>query len=134
MGHNVLADVHVQVNSYLSVSEGHYVAEKVMKKLQTQFPEMNGITVHVDPEDDEAASPCGELPSRNEILAIIYPEIQKTGMSDDIRDILLHCIDGKVEIEVYLSSSHEQANLDALNNACQHCEDVRSVTIYTKVA
>lgn len=133
MGHNVLADVHLQVNSYLSVSEGHYIAEKVMKKLQAKFPEMNDITVHIDPEDDETASPSGQLPSRNEIMTIIYPEIQDTGISEDIRNILLHYIDGKIEIEIYLSKRHEQEKIEALTTACKLCEDIRSVSVYQEI-
>lgn len=130
MGHNVLADVHLQVNSYLSVSEGHYVAEKVMRNLQKEFPEMNDITVHIDPEDDETSSPSSHLPGRSEIMAQIYPEIQKTGMAEDIRNILLHYINGKIEIEIYLSGMLEKESLEALKNACENNENVRSVLVY----
>jgi len=134
MGHNVLADVHVQVNAYLSVSEGHYVAENVMQKLRKKFPEMHDITVHIDPEDDESGSPSGQLPSRNQIMAKIYPGIQATGISDDIRNILLHYIDGKVEVEIYLGSPHGYDKLEALRNACKNCEQIRSVSIYQQLA
>lgn len=136
MGHNVLADVHVQVNSYLSVSEGHYIAETVMHKLQKQYPEMNDITVHIDPEDDETSSPCGELPSRNEIMAEIYPDIQKTGIAEDIRNIVLHYIDGKVEVEIYLASASatdKQDKQKMLNDACNGCDAVRSVNVYQQL-
>ena len=94
---------------------------------------MNDITVHIDPEDDETASPSNGLPSRNEIMAMVYPEIQKTGISEDIRNILLHYINGQVEIEIYLSSNHEQEKLQALTDACKSCNDVRSVTVYQKI-
>ena len=139
MGHNVLADVHLQVNSYLSVSEGHYIAENVMKKLQKQFPEMNDITVHIDPEDDETASPCGDLPSRNEIMAQIYPNIQKTDIADDIRNIVLHYINGKIAVEIYLASdvnhtkNDEQNKQKVLNDACSGCDAVRSVSVYQEL-
>jgi len=139
MGHNVLADVHLQVNSYLSVSEGHYIAESVMQKLQKQFPEMNDITVHIDPEDDETASPCGDLPSRNEIMAQIYPDIQKTDIADDIRNIVLHYINGKIAVEIYLASdvnhtqNDEQNKQKVLNDACSGCDAVRSVSVYQEL-
>ncbi len=134
MGHDVLADVHIQVNPYLSVSEGHYIAENVMQKLRAQFPEMHDITVHVDPEDDETGSPSAKLPSRNQIMAKIYPGIQATGISDDIRNILLHYINGKVEVEIYLDCHHDHGTLEALRNACENCEHVRSVSIYQQLA
>ena len=134
MGHDVLADVHIQVNAYLSVSEGHYVAESVMQKLRIEFPEMHDITVHIDPEDDETSSPSAKLPSRNQIMAKIYPGIQETGVSDDIRNILLHYIDGKVELEIYLAKHHDQNKLEALRRACNNREHVRSVSIYQQLA
>lgn len=137
MGHNVLADVHLQVNSYLSVSEGHYIAESVMHKLQKQYPEMNDITVHIDPEDDETSSPCGELPSRNEIMAEIYPGIQTTGIADDIRNIVLHYIDGKVDVEIYLSDKRKDNKNNAqktLADACNKCNAVRSVNVYQQLS
>ena len=45
MGNTVLANVHLQVNSYLSVSEGHFIAENVIHKLRKRFPEMHVMMV-----------------------------------------------------------------------------------------
>ncbi len=134
MGNNVLADVHIQVNSYLSVSEGHYIAENVIQKLRKKFPEMHDITVHIDPEDDEKCSPSAQLPSRNQILQQIYPEIQKTGLDQDIRNIVLHYVNGKIEIEVFLKQQHDEAQLASLKQACQKCDDVRSIVIHQQLS
>ena len=133
MGNNVLADVHLQVNSYLSVSEGHYIAETVIHKLRQQFPEMHDITVHIDPEDDETASPSSGLPSRNEIMAKIFPVMQQTGVDQDISNIVLHYIDGKVEIEIFLSAPQDTSQLELLKDACHTCEEIRSVTIHQQL-
>ena len=130
MGTNVLADVHLQVNAYLSVSEGHYIAEKVIHKLRHQFPEMHDITVHIDPEDDETASPSKDLPSRQEVMAEIYPVIKQTGIADDITNIVLHYIDGKIEIEVILNKLHDEDHLNKLKTACNTCKSIRSVRTY----
>ena len=133
MGNNVLADVHIQVNSYLSVSEGHYIAENVIQRLRKKFPEMHDITVHIDPEDDEKCSPSAKLPSRNQVLQQIYPEIQKTGLDQDIRNIVLHYINGQVEIEIFLQHSHDEQRLESLKLACKRCEDIRSITIHQQL-
>jgi len=133
MGNNVLADVHIQVNSYLSVSEGHYIAENVMQKLRKKFPEMHDITVHIDPEDDERGSPSGKLPSRNQVLQQIYPEIQKTGLDQDIRNIILHYINGQIEIEVFLNSQYDEQQLELLKQACRYCEDIQSISIHQQL-
>lgn len=133
MGNTVLADVHLQVNPYLSVSEGHYIAERVIHELRNKFPEMHDITVHIDPEDDEVKSPSKDLPSRNKVMAEIYPAIQQVGIDQDIRNIVLHYIDGKIEIEIFLKNSVTSDKLEALQHACNHCPYIRSVTIYQQL-
>lgn len=133
MGNNVLADVHIQVNSYLSVSEGHYIAERVIHLLRNKFPEMHDITVHIDPEDDETASPSAKLPGRREIMARIYPKIQELGLDKSIGNIVLHYIDGKVEIEIVLNSDADTSKIEELKTACCEDQDIRTVTFYQKI-
>ena len=133
MGNAVLADVHLQVNSYLSVSEGHFIAENVMQKLRKQFPEITDITVHIDPEDDETSKPSHGLPSRNEFMKSIYPEIQAQKLDQDIRNIILHYVDGKVEVEVFFRSSHSVEKLQTLKNSINELEYIRSVNILQQV-
>ena len=133
MGNTVLADVHLQVNSYLSVSEGHFIAENVIHKLRKEFPEMHDITVHIDPEDDETVSPSSHLLSRNQVMAEIYPHIQNAGLDQNIRNIVLHYIDGKIEIEIFISEKQEESILENLRNACKTCVGVRSVIIHQQL-
>ena len=134
MGNSVLADVHVQVNPYLSVSEGHYVAESVMTKLRKKFPEMTDITVHIDPEDDETASLSNKLPSRQKVMAKIYPAIQSLNLDKDINNILLHYINGKLEIEFILKNAHSEGTLASLKATCEKLEEIRSVTFLLQTA
>lgn len=133
MGNTVLADVHVQVNSYLSVSEGHFVAESVMHKLRHNFPEMHDITVHIDPEDDETCTPSKDLPSRKKMMAELYPKLQQVGIDQAIRNIVLHYIDGKIEVEILLNKPQKDEKLKVLQDACRSCNDVRSVTVNLKL-
>jgi cation diffusion facilitator family transporter len=57
MGGDALVDVHVLVDPKLSVSEGHYIGEKVRERLITEIEEVSDVMVHVDPEDDEKMKP-----------------------------------------------------------------------------
>ncbi len=133
MGNNVLADVHLQVNSYLSVSEGHYIAERVIHELRHEFPDMHDITVHIDPEDDETCSPSKDLPSRKQVMAELYPLLQQNQVDNDISNIVLHYIDGKVEIEIFVTKPQNEKSLSALNVACKQCKGIRSVTVNQKL-
>ncbi len=130
MGNTVLADVHLQVNSYLSVSEGHYIAEKVIQKLRQKFPEMHDITVHIDPEDDETASHISNLPSRSEIMAVIYPVIQREDLAEYINNIILHYVDGKIEIELFLNAKPETGKLENLRKVCEMNDQIKSMKTF----
>ncbi len=129
MGNDVLADVHLQVNSYLSVSEGHYIAENMMAKLRKKFPELSDITVHIDPEDDETASLSKTLPSRQELMKTLYPLLQKHELDEIVYSINLHYINGKIETEFVLKESKAGGILNAFKSDCEEIEVIRRINI-----
>jgi len=133
MGNDVLADVHLQVNSYLSVSEGHYIGENMMAKLRKKFPELSDITVHIDPEDDETASLSKTLPSRQELMTKLYPFMQKHSLDGSIHSINLHYIKGKIEVELVLNETHHAGILEAFKADCEEIDDVRSISIFNRI-
>ena len=132
MGNDVLADVHLQVNSYLSVSEGHYIAESTMAKLRKKFPELSDITVHIDPEDDETASLSKTLPSRQELMTKLYPIMQKHSLDESIHSINLHYINGKIDAELVLNKSHHDGNLALFKADCEAIDDIRSIKVLSE--
>lgn len=129
MGNAVLADIHVQVNPYLSVSEGHHIAETVMAKLHYHYPEMTDITVHIDPEDDEIASLSKKLPNRHDLIAMIYPDLQALNVNQSVDNINLHYVKGKIELEIIVSSPLSADTLMKLKKASEQLDEVRSLTI-----
>lgn len=103
MGHNALVDVHILVNSKLSVSEGHQISEAVECELTSRFEEINDVTVHIDPEDDEdTPNSCKHLPLRSEITAELQRCWQDIPEAEHILDLTLHYLDGKVNVDVLL--------------------------------
>jgi cation diffusion facilitator family transporter len=99
MGHNALVDVHILVAPRLSVSEGHHISETVEKMLIESFDEINDVTVHIDPEDDEEEARSMHLPLRSELIDALkqawsgYPELSY------IDDITLHYLKGEISVE-----------------------------------
>jgi len=106
MGHNALVDVHIQVSPKLSVSEGHHIAEMVEIAVTDKFDEINDVTVHIDPEDDETAASCKTLPLRSEILLTLSNEWAKHDVLKNIDDVTLHYLDGRVYVEACLPIAH----------------------------
>ncbi|HHJ35026.1 MAG TPA: cation transporter [Gammaproteobacteria bacterium] len=102
MGHNALVDVHIQVSPKLSVSEGHHISESVEKAVIDKFEEINDVTVHIDPEDDEAAASCRDLPLRSELLLTLNHEWAQHDTLKHIDDVTLHYLDGHISVEAGL--------------------------------
>ncbi len=102
MGHNALVDVHILVAPRLSVSEGHHISETVEKSLIDSFDEINDVTVHIDPEDDEQEARSMYLPLRSELIIALKHEWSKIPELDAIDDITLHYLAGEISVEASL--------------------------------
>ncbi len=113
MGHNALVDVHIQVSPKLSVSEGHHITESVEIDLKNRFEEVNDVTVHIDPEDDETTASCKHLPLRSELLLTLKKEWVKHKVLKNIDNVTLHYLDGHVHVEAGLPLRY----LQDINNA-----------------
>lgn len=101
-GGDALVDVHIQVDPTLSVSEGHRIGERVRKDLIAEIEEVADVTVHIDPEDDELASPCDHLPLRDELLPTLREHWQSLPAAAAIEDVTLHYLDGQIHVELVL--------------------------------
>jgi len=108
MGHNALVDVHIQVSPRLSVSEGHHITESVETNLKEKFDDVNDVTVHIDPEDDEVTASCKHLPLRSELLLTLNQNWAEHPVLKNIDDVTLHYLDGQVHVEAFLALSYLQ--------------------------
>jgi cation diffusion facilitator family transporter len=113
MGHNALVDVHIQVSPKLSVSEGHRIAEIVEMTLKKKFEEINDVTVHIDPEDDETTASSIDLPERSTIIASLNHEWSQHPVLKNINDVTLHYLDGQVDVEASLPLAYLTRIADA---------------------
>ena len=108
MGQNALVDVHILVAPKLSVSEGHHISEMVEKTLTSKFEEVNDVTVHIDPEDDETAASCAHLPLRSELLLTLKESWSQHDALKNIDDVTLHYLDGSIDVEARLALRYLQ--------------------------
>lgn len=102
MGGNALVDVHIQVDPKLSVSEGHYISEKVRARLIKQVDEVTDVMVHIDPEDDEKVRLAEHLPPRKVILERLQTAWAHIPEAKNIQRTTLHYLDGKIHVELLL--------------------------------
>jgi len=102
MGQDALVDVHIQVGDRLSVSEGHHISEVVRKRLIGEFDEVSDVMVHIDPENDETASPGEYLPLRAEIEKSLREAWIDIPIASKIEYITLHYLGGKIHVDLQL--------------------------------
>ena len=130
MGHNALVDVHIEVAPKLSVSEGHHISETVEKSLMDNFDEINDVTVHIDPEDDEQEACSLSLPLRSELIIALNNEWSKVPELKSINDVTLHYLAGRISVEAtipldILTSLETSKALQAkFNDACMKVDCV----------
>jgi cation diffusion facilitator family transporter len=134
-GSHALVDVHILVDPALSVSEGHQIGERVRSRLLERDDDVADVTVHIDPEDDELASPCTHLPMRNEILRRLDAQWDTLQPRPAISRVVLHYLDGRVNVDVYVpmasaSSGDMQAYAQKIIETAGKAQDIGEVRVY----
>jgi len=120
MGDSGLVDVHILVDSRISVSEGHRISDTVRAQIMHDVNAVTDVMVHIDPEDDEQAAPSTGLPLRNEVLAQLlqhWTHIEAAQYIEEEKTVL-HYLDGKIHVEVLLPLAR-MANIDAALTAAR---------------
>ncbi len=101
MAHQALVDAHVQVDSRISVSEGHRIAESARARVLREHPAVLDVLVHIDPEDDMNSDlHAMRLPPRDSLLDELRPLL--SGLPEP-QKVVLHYLRGQVEAEIYFS-------------------------------
>ncbi len=134
-GGNVFVDVHILVDPFISVSEGHHISEQVHKSLREHFKNISDVTVHIDPEDDEVAAPSVHLPNRTELKQQLEVAWKNLKGFNTIQRTTLHYLDGKLSIEIYLpmstcSTDQQKELTNQYNTAISHIPFIAEVTIH----
>jgi cation diffusion facilitator family transporter len=100
----ILLDVHVIVDDNLSVSEGHYIGDKVIYIIKSKIPNVMDVIVHIDTEDDEHHE-TANMPTRSEIMPQIESKINNEELWQQLQEVKLHYIQKKIQIELYFPLS-----------------------------
>ncbi|HEC11800.1 MAG TPA: cation transporter [Acidiferrobacteraceae bacterium] len=101
-GGHALVDVHILVDSKISVSEGHYISETVRLHICEVLDSVSDVMVHIDPEDDELAMPTLGLPLRQEFLGELNRNLVGIEEATQIKKASLHYLNGQIHVVLYL--------------------------------
>lgn len=105
IGGEIIVDVHILVAPWMSVTEGHMISQTVMERLLGEVDEISDVTVHVDPEDDEAGPATQNLPLRQQALEKLSVCWSSIPESKEITQTILHYREGKIDIDLYFPLS-----------------------------
>lgn len=136
-GSDALVDVHILVDPALSVSEGHQIGESVRSRLMGIDDDVADVTVHIDPEDDELASPCTHLPLRDEILRRLGAQWDALQPRPAIDRVVLHYLDGRVNVDVFVPMETDApegllVRAQQISAAAGSAEDIGEVRVFYK--
>lgn len=98
MGDWAVIDMHVEVDSHLTVSEGHYIAERISEVVRATH-RVAECTVHIDPIHARRTGRVLELPSRPDVLALVQPLLPAPAT------LRLHYLDTGLDVEVELQTT-----------------------------
>ena len=101
IGGEVLIDVHIQVDSDLTVTEGHEIAERVRRNLINRYPKTQDVLVHVDGYDDSNVESIYNI-SRSDVELIVTPLLSNMTGNFKKTQLRIHYLNGKNIVEIYL--------------------------------
>ncbi len=136
MGEDALVDAHIVVNSRITVSEGHMIADVVRDVLIEKFDDVQDVLVHVDPESDEY-----EQDYANKLLRRDVDDYLKEYLAENyqlIDGFRIHYLKGRVELEVVLPHTMFSLSqqVETIKNRCvvleQDIDEISSVIVFFK--
>ncbi len=110
MGPDVILDVHLQVHSSISVSEGHQIGLIVTRRLKEQYKQIRDVTFHIDAEDDDhngKQATYSSLPLRGEVIQTLKQVWSQWISIDDNQHIKLHYLNNQIMVELFLTADHQ---------------------------
>ncbi|MBF0263618.1 MAG: cation transporter [Magnetococcales bacterium] len=113
LGPDIIVDVHVVVPMNLTVSEGHQVAEKVRHALLKNVDAITEVVVHVDTEDDMAAS-VPIFATRQDISAVLRTLLPTEGVIEGVERIYPNYSRSGIHLDLVLKVK-AGSGWDALN-------------------
>ena len=131
LGGNVFVDVHIIVDPTISVSEGHYIGERVHLNLVKKLKHVTDVTVHIDPEDDEENMPSIYLPNRSELEQLIELHCQELMHFNQIQKIQFHYLDGQIHLDLYFPLEFAAFELSqSYQDALTGLEEIQTIRVH----
>ncbi|MFP6557228.1 cation diffusion facilitator family transporter [Paraburkholderia sp. B3] len=107
-GDLALVDAHILVEPFISVSEGHYIAESARARVLTDARVLDAL-IHVDPEDDMHVRSVASLLPREALADALREAFAGHGVH--VEAVTLHYLSTGLAVQVALAASDDIARL-----------------------
>ncbi|WP_321879797.1 cation diffusion facilitator family transporter [Paraburkholderia bannensis] len=107
-GDLALVDAHILVDPFISVSEGHFIAEVARTRLLKDARVLDAL-IHVDPEDDMHVRSVSNLPPRDQVAAALREALAAYDVH--IEAVTLHYLSTGLEIQFALAARDDARRL-----------------------
>ncbi|MCX7120985.1 MAG: cation diffusion facilitator family transporter [Gammaproteobacteria bacterium] len=134
-GSYIFVDLHIIVDSTISVSEGHHIGEEVHAALLKNIKDLYDVTVHIDPENDEIAHPSLHLPNRKKLHTLLEKHCSSLPGYSNIVKINTHYLAGELTVEIFmplsvLENSSAEILLKKYREAISDLPEIKDMVIY----
>jgi cation diffusion facilitator family transporter len=107
-GDLALVDAHILVDPFISVSEGHYIAESARARVLTDARVLDAL-IHVDPEDDMHVRSVSNLPPRAALADTLSKAFAEHG--EHVEAVTLHYLSTGLAVQVALAAGDNMVRL-----------------------
>jgi len=138
LGGEVFMDVHILVDTDLTVTEGHAAAERVRRSLINAFDRVQDVMVHVDGEEDHKLLQIYSS-TRADLRKLVDPMIEDVGLALKRTRLRVHHLQGTTLVEIYLQADPDKSIreinslLDDLKERLKSTPEIDDVRIFLDV-
>ncbi len=138
LGGEIFMDIHILVDTDLTVTEGHAAAERVRRSLINAFNRVQDVLVHVDGEEDQKLLQLYSS-TREDLRKIVDPMIADADITLKQTRMRVHYLKGTTLVEIYLqvdptkSMSEIHPHFENLKERLKSAPEIDDVRIFVDV-
>ncbi len=116
VGGHAVADLHLEVNPFISVTEGHLIADSVEKRLIQNIKLIEDVVVHIDPKAHTNIDTLN-LPSRQRLERKITETLVEINVSAQLLNVYLNFLNEGIQADLVFSENLSPTEKDKLSQA-----------------
>ena len=128
---DIYLDAHIMTDPFISVSEGHFIGEKLRRRVMRKFQDIVDVVVHIDAEDDTYLHDMdSKLPERSDIEKIIDGMAQENPIGR--HSLIIHYLKERLYIDFVLEEPVSKRVMKKFLDQLQQTFVTRNVDVHLR--